>query len=337
MPQERPIFLFAFANDLTKSLRLEKEERKIRDVLAALDVGKQIEYKSIGQTTLEDIYSTFNQYHKEVYIFHYGGHSDRELLFLSEGNAWSEQFANLLGQQDHLKLVFLNGCANEEQVNLLLNVGIPAVIVTRSNVNDNLAIEFSTQFYHALANKKNIREAFQTAVSYVQQVELNLEVSGRGVQLRGDDGKLFPWRLVAREESGLVWKIPMEASGRSKINEILKYGVPFLISVLMIIFFVNNPFTRDSDKMFTLEKLEKYFEKIRQEQIAFSEKEPLIQEIVTKFAAKTLVFVKAENGIITEEYQLEEFLEALSFNNFQETYVESTQEGVITVRYYKNN
>lgn len=66
MPSNRPIFLFAFANDEAYRLRLEAEERALREALAEADGRKQIEYKAIGQASLDDIFNAFNRLNNQV-------------------------------------------------------------------------------------------------------------------------------------------------------------------------------------------------------------------------------------------------------------------------------
>ncbi len=68
-PPKRPVFLFAFSNDSAYRLRLKEEERAIRNVLGEADRRKEIEYKSIGQANLDDIYNAFNRYNNQIYIF----------------------------------------------------------------------------------------------------------------------------------------------------------------------------------------------------------------------------------------------------------------------------
>ncbi|MCB9351235.1 MAG: CHAT domain-containing protein [Lewinellaceae bacterium] len=205
MPPKRPILLFAFANDEAYRLRLEAEERALREALAEADRRKEIEYKPIGQASLDDIYNTFNKLNDQIYLFHYGGHSDSEFLHLSGGHARSESLATLMGQQKYLKLVFLNGCSNREQVEALFDKGVPAVIATHAPVGDEDARHLAEQFYKALAGGKTIKQAFESAASYVQNKKPELDIRYRGVNFDEIEVDGFPWGLYAQKEVSLDW------------------------------------------------------------------------------------------------------------------------------------
>ena len=207
MAQKRPILLFAFANDEAYRLCLEIEERSLREALADADRRKEIEYKPIGQASLDDIYNTFNNFNDQIYIFHYGGHSDAEFLRLSGSHGRSDSLATLFGQQDNLKLVFLNGCSNQAQVEGLFAKGVPAVIATKAPVGDSEAYKLAEQFYKALAGGKNIRQAFEAAAAYVQNEKPELDIRYRGIGIDKEDEKDFPWGLYAQDESTLDWHL----------------------------------------------------------------------------------------------------------------------------------
>jgi CHAT domain-containing protein len=107
----------------------------------------------------------------QVQIFHYGGHANGSALQLEQGAgnaqvASSTGLAQLLGQQTELKLVFLNGCATQGQVELLLKSGVKAVIATSVPINDMMAVEFAEQFYQSLTNQASIAHSFTTARAF---------------------------------------------------------------------------------------------------------------------------------------------------------------------------
>lgn len=208
MPSNRPIFLFAFANDEAYRLRLEAEERALREALAEADGRKQIEYKAIGQASLDDIFNAFNRLNNQVCLFHYGGHSDSQFLHLRGPHARSRSLATLMGQQKYLKLVFLNGCSNRAQVKALFAGGVPAVIATNAPVGDGDARQLAEQFYKALAGGKTIRQAFEVAAGYVKNEKPELDISCRGFGLPDhEQGNAFAWGLYAQNEATLDWHI----------------------------------------------------------------------------------------------------------------------------------
>ncbi len=224
MQNKRPIILCTFSNDVESSLRLDQEERSIREALRELDRQQHVEHKSRGQVNLDDIYNEFNTFHNRIYIFHYGGHSDSEFLHLQEHHARSEQLAILIGQQKHLKMVFLNGCANRPQVQFLLDHGVPAVIATSERVHDEYACQFAAQFYEAFAGGKSIQEAFNAAKSYVLQIQKGIEfVTERGCRLRNPVEETMPWGLYYEDDAVLNWHIGMvEQESTAEIRAKLK-------------------------------------------------------------------------------------------------------------------
>lgn len=108
--------------------------------------------------------------------------------------------------QQHLKLVVLNGCANREQVKMLFENGVKAVIATQAPIQDQKAILFSTAFYDALRSSKAIRESFDQAAARMREDYPELDVAFRGLGFK--KGHEFPWGLYARDNADLNWKIP---------------------------------------------------------------------------------------------------------------------------------
>lgn len=103
----------ALANDMAHPLRLEEEERNIRNLFASAHDEGRIEFISLGSTSIDDIYLTINRFHtRNLAIFHFSGHSNSQVLQLEDTVLRSQSLSKLLGSEPELKLVFLNGCAN---------------------------------------------------------------------------------------------------------------------------------------------------------------------------------------------------------------------------------
>jgi hypothetical protein len=109
MPNDNPIFLFAFANDSGSTLRLPEEERSARAELAAAHDQQRIEFHTLGHATLDDIYRAFNRFHNRIAVFHYGGHSDGQFLHLEDTRARAAALSTLMGMQRQLQLVWQPG------------------------------------------------------------------------------------------------------------------------------------------------------------------------------------------------------------------------------------
>ena len=251
MPYKRPLFLFAFANDKAAKLRLDQEERAVREALAEKDQQEAIQYLSMGQTTLADIYNTFDRYHNRIYIFHYGGHSNQNLLVLDGPDARSDSLSTLIGQQDPLKLVFLNGCSNAAQVNALWSKGAPAVIATTADVEDDKASQLAERFYKALTGGKSIAEAFATASSFLGNSHPEPISVYRGINFREAAQGKFPWGLYVRDASVLDWTIDSVLQeyqrSRARIRRMVALSALVVIALVSGIWMLSAGAARHSD------------------------------------------------------------------------------------------
>lgn len=221
MPPNRPTFLFAFANDAEGSLRLGIEQNACWNELAYLHQEGKIECQRLGFATLEQIYREFNLFHNRIYVFHYGGHSNSEILALQDSDAKTRNFGKKIGQQQNLKLVFLNGCKNYNQVSLLFDYGVPAVIATTAAVEDKRSADFAQQFYQALAAGHSIKEAFISAKAMILDKYPELEPIFRGIGRNSrKDERDFPWGLYLQNEEDGSWSIShLEVESRHEIKQ----------------------------------------------------------------------------------------------------------------------
>lgn len=212
---DRPLILMALANDAERSLRLRDEEKAVRRELAPVHDAERIEFRSLGNTTLDDVYEEVSRAVRKLAIFHYSGHSDGDGLHLEDTRGDKQSLATLLGSLDNLKLVFLNGCANAGQVAVLQASNVPAVIATSVPIEDPKAVSFAQQFYQSLAGGQTIRAAFATAVSYLQNdpsqsiTAQTASYANRGAEWEGADPAAFPWALYYREEADVNWHLPL--------------------------------------------------------------------------------------------------------------------------------
>ena len=207
---KKPVFLFAFANDKGNSLRLEEEERQLRAIFAPLHDQGKIEFHSLGSTTLDDIYYAFNRFHNRIALFHYGGHSDGNFLHLKDTGDRSENLATIMGMSNKLKVVVINGCKNQQQVNDLFEKGVQSVIATNAKIEDNKALVFSNHFYENLVGGKNLREAFETAASRVKNDDPTLNYSYRSIGFDSEDlSDQFEWELRCSNENLSSWTLPI--------------------------------------------------------------------------------------------------------------------------------
>jgi class 3 adenylate cyclase/tetratricopeptide (TPR) repeat protein len=236
----KPVIVLAFSNDRDKYLDMINRERKnIFKALQHYDDEEFIQVRKVESTSVEDIFDLFNHYQDQVAIFHYGGHADGTHLQL-ETTAGESQLANamglaqLMGQQKGLQLVFLNGCATLNQVELLLSLGVRAVIATSVAIDDEMAVEFAEQFYKTLAEQASIQKAFETARAFIttrygpsREIIMHRDLSWKGKKKAAD--KEVSWGLYINENSPEVldWKLPsfwdpIRRRGEKTLEDLLK-------------------------------------------------------------------------------------------------------------------
>ena len=201
-----PVFLSAFANDKKASLKLADEQRFLREATAHLVDNKQLEFHSLGHSTIDGIYRSFNRFHNRICVFHYGGHSDSMFLELEDVQFRASSIGTIIGMQKELQLVFLNGCSNYNQVQQLFDKGVKAVIATSANIDDTKSITFAKSFYEALANGKSIHQSFETAKSRLHNDHPDQPIY-RGIGRSSLNQ--FAWGLYHTEAANLDWTIPI--------------------------------------------------------------------------------------------------------------------------------
>jgi len=235
---KKPVIVLAFSNDKDNYLQMIVQERKsIFSSLQNLYDEGILQINKEENTSMDDLFNTFIRYNNQVCIFHYGGHADGSYLQLEKGAGNSELvyangLAQLLGQEENLKLVFLNGCATKGQVELLLQSGVKLVIATSVPINDDMAVDFSGQFYKKLATDATVEESFITAKSYIaakygEKREIGIH---RDIHIKSQTNKSneLPWGIYYKDDNKdvLNWKLSELTKGivppalANKIEEI---------------------------------------------------------------------------------------------------------------------
>jgi hypothetical protein len=213
---ERPIILTVFSDveDPNPLPRLVEERDEMIDLLKTPDQQKRIEHKYLSVKDGVQLMDYIRTYREEILLFHYGGHADNDEILLPDGRSLikgiAAMFENLHLRNAPLKLVFLNGCATWEQVDVFFNTGVEAVIATRAKVNDTAAKEFALSLYKTLFTEgKTLEQAFNDAVAAVQrisdEIRLEKEPFSRGPKNKRlkkmmEDQEEMPWFLFTRKE-----------------------------------------------------------------------------------------------------------------------------------------
>jgi hypothetical protein len=211
---ERPVILLTFANQQDAYLEnLKKESKKLNYILSTHHDKGTIEVFREESTTTDDIKKAIERFDKRITIFHYGGHADGDSLRFEGGDGNAAGLAALLGQLPNLKLVFLNGCSTEAQVQFLLDNGVKAIIATAVPINDEKAVVFAEDFYRSFSNGHTIESAFRRAVANLKFVyggDFDATIVRRGAAVVHADKAKMPWGLYLNEDSeeALNWEMP---------------------------------------------------------------------------------------------------------------------------------
>lgn len=216
------VIVLTFANDRDNYLPLiVRESKTIFKTLQTFHDKGYIQVHKEENTGVTDIFDLCHRYRGRIAIFHYGGHANGTLLQLETRTgepqaAYASGLAQLLGQLEQLKLVFLNGCATLKQVDLLMEAGVPAVIATSVPINDETATEFAEHFYRALESGASLQKAFEGAkgcnhTSHITPREISLFPYRRpNLETVTQKPETFPWGLYFNENKKEVldWKLP---------------------------------------------------------------------------------------------------------------------------------
>ncbi len=219
----QPVILLAFSNDTDSYLPQIIAEQKAIKILLLDHVDKNyLHVRDIERASTEELFYLINRYHNQVVLLHYAGHAngtglqlEKEIGVVQVANV--KGIAGLLGTQQKLKLVFLNGCATKGQVQLLLESGVPAVIATSSKIDDNQAQQFAQQFYQTLAAGQTLKDAFLKAKAFLETTATAPYIAdlieSRGIGQFFQQEKKLPWGLYfgVGQEDILDWKLPTES------------------------------------------------------------------------------------------------------------------------------
>jgi hypothetical protein len=222
--EQKPVIFLAFANEPVKNKRylrnLSKEQRGIRDALYKAKQAGLCEVVERFNAAIEDILDVFQDeaYNDRIAIFHYGGHANCYSILLKTFDglfspANKEGLVSFFARQNGLKLIFLNACSTQQHAVDLKSEGIPTVIGTSQDIDDEVAANLVIRFYKGIANGLPLERAWREAED---DIKIRLgpynfkDMFWYGKQEQEDR---FPWSIYFREGAELVkeWNLPGEA------------------------------------------------------------------------------------------------------------------------------
>ena len=222
-PDARPAILLAFASAHDGDLRhLPEERRELQAILEDAERQNLCELiPPVVDATSDEVTARLQEdrFRDRVAIVHFGGHADSyHLVFETRAGqpdpSRAEAFAELLGQQRGVSLVFLNGCSTGRQVEALHRAGISAVIATSRAIADDRARAFAKVFYRGLAGGATLRVAFNEAAATTRE---GIDPPYRELFVDGVADDLLdevPWTLSIRPgaEETEEWNLPDEVA-----------------------------------------------------------------------------------------------------------------------------
>lgn len=198
----KSILLVAANPKGTSSLRLQEEEREIKERLRLAGYGK-VPINSTGATRPRDIQQAMLDFKPQ--IVHFSGHGAGQdgLVFEDavgqERLVSSEALANLFKLfSKRVECILLNACYSESQAKAIVKY-IDYVIGMSQDIGDRAAIEFSIGFYTALGAGESIEFAY--------------EMGCNAIELEGIPEQLIP--VLYKKDSNLLISNSKEEPNRS--------------------------------------------------------------------------------------------------------------------------
>ncbi len=190
-------------------LRVDDERQRVERALAGVVASGRVHLDWLEPATARTLRQALRD--GNYHVIHYVGHSDftvdgQGVIFL-EGDAGSAHavdetlLANLLSDQDRLRLVVLNSCEGARTsiddpyagvATTLVHLGVPAVVAMQFEISDAAAIVFAEELYTNLIGRQDpidasVAEARKAIYSEVDEVEWATPV----LFVRDPDAELF--------------------------------------------------------------------------------------------------------------------------------------------------
>lgn len=145
----------------TNLLMVRKEVDQIRAIFRENDhfIVRLLEYASRN-----DLITKIQQDRPQ--ILHFSGHGSKEGIYLleerSENHALlpTETLADIVQLNRSIEFVFLNSCFGMAQLRELRRNGIPEMIGMPMEIEDDIALAYSKEFYQRIANGLTYEEAY---------------------------------------------------------------------------------------------------------------------------------------------------------------------------------
>ncbi|MET0578033.1 MAG: CHAT domain-containing protein [Ilumatobacteraceae bacterium] len=255
----RILGIVASPHDLP-ALDVDAERRRVEQAVAAVaDLGR-VRLDWLEPATPRRLRQALRD--GNYHVVHYVGHSaftddGSGLLYLEDGKGGSIEvdetlFANLLADQDLLRLVVLNSCEGARTTltdpfagvaTTLIHLGVPAVVAMQFEISDEAAILFAEELYTNLIGRQDpidaaVAEARKAIYSEIDKVEFATPV----LFVRDPDVELFRFEVDKAElppppppDRRLTTTPPTPADAELTTSTTTTNGSPFLRPVLIAV------------------------------------------------------------------------------------------------------
>jgi peptidoglycan hydrolase-like protein with peptidoglycan-binding domain len=211
----RMLAVVASPKDLP-ALDVEAERQRIEQVVAGMAAAERIELDWLDPATPRALRHALRD--GNYHILHYVGHSaftaqGEGMLYLEQENDGksvavdSTLFANLLSDQDRLRLVVLNSCEGARTTltdpyagvaTTLVQLGVPAVVAMQFEISDDAALLFAEELYTNLIGRQDpidaaVAEARKAVYTEIDAIEWATPV----LFVRDTDVELFRFEVPA--------------------------------------------------------------------------------------------------------------------------------------------
>lgn len=221
------VLLLAFANSREHPLpTLSGEYAALNKILSPRVLRQHFLSWSVSHAALDDIAYYLTLFRDRLSLFLFSGHAGRDRLLTEGSDSRSAGIAHLLGQCKRLKVVILNGCSTNGQVEALHRSGVPLVIATSAPVGDEVAARFSARLFQALETGLSIGEAFEQGIGEALSDKSLTVKRSIGDGAMGLDGDAH-WGIFPHPEKpdALHWTLPLQAARpaalQHEVNELL--------------------------------------------------------------------------------------------------------------------
>lgn len=179
IPDEITVLFFASNPIDQKQLRLDEEVREVQEMIRKSEYRDSVKLESCWAVRPGDVIQAINE--KSPAIVHFSGHgSDRDEIILQDEMGGTKIVSkeaivqSMMACSGSIRLIFFNTCYSRGQAEAVVN-HVEAAIGMGSQISDEAARFFSSQFYSAIGFGNSVKNAFDQARARLMLEGINEE------------------------------------------------------------------------------------------------------------------------------------------------------------------